>query len=171
MQDRTRLLQELSLSLRQHMMQNGKQGLTLLEQLGLTIPQAHVIAIVNESGGSCTMQDLAMQAHKAGGTLTGIVDRLYSMGLLERTHDPADRRVVIVRLTDAGYARLKQMELLNQEYLERVVSLFSDSELEQFLILMQKYVQGMERVRPRLQELRGSGSISRQGSDLFCDDH
>ena len=40
------------------------------------------------------------------GTMTNRVDRLVGKGLVERLPDPADRRGVIVRLTDAGRERV-----------------------------------------------------------------
>jgi len=40
------------------------------------------------------------------GTMTNRVDRLADKGLVERLPDPADRRGVIVRLTDAGRERV-----------------------------------------------------------------
>lgn len=40
------------------------------------------------------------------GTMTNRVDRLAGKGLVERLPDPADRRGVIVRLTDAGRERV-----------------------------------------------------------------
>jgi DNA-binding MarR family transcriptional regulator len=40
------------------------------------------------------------------GTMTNRVDRLAQRGLVRRAPDPADRRGVLVRLTDAGLARV-----------------------------------------------------------------
>jgi DNA-binding MarR family transcriptional regulator len=40
------------------------------------------------------------------GTMTNRVDRLAARGLVRRAPDPADRRGVLVRLTDAGRARV-----------------------------------------------------------------
>lgn len=40
------------------------------------------------------------------GTMTNRVDRLVAKGLVERLPDPADRRGVLVRLTDAGRQRV-----------------------------------------------------------------
>lgn len=40
------------------------------------------------------------------GTMTNRVDRLVARGLVERLPDPHDRRGVLVRLTDAGRARV-----------------------------------------------------------------
>jgi DNA-binding MarR family transcriptional regulator len=53
------------------------------------------------------------------GTMTNRVDRLADKGLVERLPDPADRRGVIVRLTDAGRERVDAAleGLLTQERL------------------------------------------------------
>ena len=51
------------------------------------------------------------------GTMTNRVDRLAAKALVERLPDPADRRGVLVRLTEAGRDRVDAAleELLDQE--------------------------------------------------------
>jgi DNA-binding MarR family transcriptional regulator len=46
-------------------------------------------------------------------TGSGVVDRLVDHGLLERRHDPVDRRHVVVSLTPAGRALIERMRELS----------------------------------------------------------
>ncbi len=53
-------------------------------------------------GGRLTMRDLGRAVVISKSGLTGLVDRMQRAGLVERSGDPADRRVVQVALTPAG---------------------------------------------------------------------
>jgi DNA-binding MarR family transcriptional regulator len=67
-------------------------------RLGITAPQRLVLRLVGRSPGVLPSQ-LAEQLHLDRGTLTGIVDRLVTRGLLTRTRDAADARSTRLRLT------------------------------------------------------------------------
>jgi DNA-binding MarR family transcriptional regulator len=53
-------------------------------------------------GGRLTMSDLGRAVVISKSGLTGLVDRMQRAGLVERSGDPDDRRVVHVTLTPAG---------------------------------------------------------------------
>ena len=56
--------------------------------------------------GSPTLGELAAGEHVAPPTMTKVVGKLEERGLVERQPDPDDRRVVRVRLTEAGQRHL-----------------------------------------------------------------
>src|SRR4051794_41828262 len=56
------------------------------------------------------MRDLAEELGFDASHITGVIDRLEDRGLVERRPDPADRRVKLVTLTDAGAALRQQIE-------------------------------------------------------------
>lgn len=62
--------------------------------------------------GSMPMSRLAEQLDASLPNLTGIVGRMEERGLVERIHDVADRRVVNVRITDAGRSTMQEVEML-----------------------------------------------------------
>ena len=55
-----------------------------------------------ELDGPLSMGRLAEALDVSFASMTGIVDRMEKRGLVERQHDVEDRRVVLVRPTDAG---------------------------------------------------------------------
>jgi DNA-binding MarR family transcriptional regulator len=67
----------------------------------LTIPQLRALSIVADWPG-CTMGELARGLGIRVNAATGLADRLVQHGLLERQADPADRRLVRLRLTESG---------------------------------------------------------------------
>ncbi|MCY0146440.1 MarR family transcriptional regulator [Hoeflea sp. G2-23] len=75
----------------------------LLSGLGLTYPQ-YLVMLVLWDGDGVTVGDLGQRLDLASSTLTPLVKRLESQGLVARTRDATDERKVRVHLTEAGQA-------------------------------------------------------------------
>jgi DNA-binding MarR family transcriptional regulator len=67
----------------------------------LTMSQLKLMLMLHHSGGSGG-QELARAMGVSLATLTGIVDRMVTQGLVTRREDPADRRVRRIELTAHG---------------------------------------------------------------------
>jgi len=67
----------------------------------LTMSQLKLLLMLRHSGGSGG-QELARGMGVGLATLTGIIDRMVSQGLVTRREDPTDRRVRIIELTAHG---------------------------------------------------------------------
>jgi MarR family transcriptional regulator, organic hydroperoxide resistance regulator len=78
----------------------------LLEPLGLTYPQYLVMLVLWEANGA-SVGALSERLFLDSGTLTPLVKRLESAGLVKRKRSSSDERVVEVWLTPAG-DRLRQ---------------------------------------------------------------
>jgi DNA-binding MarR family transcriptional regulator len=75
----------------------------VLKQLGLTYPQYLVLLVLWEAEPQ-TVGSLGARLFLDSGTLTPLLKRMETNGLVERRRDPEDERRVLVRLTDAGRA-------------------------------------------------------------------
>ncbi|UUU22748.1 MarR family winged helix-turn-helix transcriptional regulator [Streptomyces sp. DSM 40750] len=73
----------------------------LLDELGLTYPQYLVMLCLWESGET-TVKDLAGALRLDYGTVSPLLKRLESAGLLRRERSPRDERSVSVTLTGRG---------------------------------------------------------------------
>jgi DNA-binding MarR family transcriptional regulator len=73
----------------------------LLKKLGLTYPQYLVMLVLWEQDG-ISVSDLGERLFLDSGTLTPLLKRLQSAGLLERQRGVADERRVQIALTVAG---------------------------------------------------------------------
>jgi DNA-binding MarR family transcriptional regulator len=73
----------------------------LLDELGITYPQYLVLLLLWEEDGTRVSQ-LGERLHLDSGTLTPLLKRLESHGLVERRRNTADERVVEVFLTATG---------------------------------------------------------------------
>jgi DNA-binding MarR family transcriptional regulator len=75
----------------------------LLEPWELTPSQARALRVIGDGDGT-RVSDLAGALHIAPRSATEVADGLEARGLVERAADPADRRAVRLRVTDAGRA-------------------------------------------------------------------
>ncbi len=64
---------------------------------------------VADDDAGVRLRDLAERLRIAPRSATDVVDQLESRGLVERAADPADRRAVRIRLTDAGRGLLRRV--------------------------------------------------------------
>jgi MarR family transcriptional regulator, organic hydroperoxide resistance regulator len=79
----------------------------LLEPLGLTYPQYLVMLVLWEQDG-LTVRELGQRLQLDSGTLTPLLKRLQTAGLVDRQRRKEDEREVDIRLTDAGLALREQ---------------------------------------------------------------
>jgi len=79
----------------------------VLDALGLTYPQYLVMLVLWERG-PITVKDLGAALELDSGTLSPLLKRLESAGLVRRERSAADERSVQVHLTDAGAALRKR---------------------------------------------------------------
>jgi DNA-binding MarR family transcriptional regulator len=68
---------------------------------GITSEQSGVLAAI-KSRGPLRVTDLASILERSPNSITMIVDRMVKAGLVRRTRDKKDRRVVFVSMTDKG---------------------------------------------------------------------
>ncbi|MGI5839696.1 MAG: MarR family winged helix-turn-helix transcriptional regulator [bacterium] len=84
----------------------------------------------------CMMSVLSERSHVSTSSLTIMLNKLVGESLVERLSDPADRRVVRVRLTPQGAELLRQMEMENLRLLEARLSALTPPEKERLADLL-----------------------------------
>jgi MarR family transcriptional regulator, organic hydroperoxide resistance regulator len=87
----------------------------LVEEQGVTMPQALALHMLNGAGGRLSARDLGRECHMLASTITGVIDRLESAGHVRRERDQRDRRVVWVTLTDAGRALVDRLPTFSDQ--------------------------------------------------------
>ena len=75
----------------------------VLSELGLTYPQYLVMLVLWEQD-RISVSQICTRLHLDSGTMTPMLKRMESLGLIERTRDPDDERRVLVLLTAQGRA-------------------------------------------------------------------
>lgn len=81
----------------------------LLDAIGLTYPQYLVMLVLWEQDGP-TVSELGERLSLDSGTLTPLLKRMASAGLVQRQRDAQDERRVRIALTSAGQALRAQAE-------------------------------------------------------------
>jgi MarR family transcriptional regulator, 2-MHQ and catechol-resistance regulon repressor len=74
----------------------------------VTVTQFGVLEALYHVGPQC-QGELAEKLLRSGGNLTLVVDNLEKAGFVARERDPADRRFVVVKLTDKGTAFIRDL--------------------------------------------------------------
>jgi MarR family transcriptional regulator, organic hydroperoxide resistance regulator len=90
----------------------------LLDQLGITYPQYLVLLTLWEEDGR-SVGAIAERLALESSTVTPLVKRLETAGLVARARNPADERQVHVTLTPAGHAIRQRCGCLGERLLER----------------------------------------------------
>lgn len=102
-----------------------------LEPYGLTPPQLFVFnALWTEDG--INLSELSDRVYLDNSTLTGIVDRMETSGLVVRRQDPANRRSVCVFLTPKAKEIGPQVLKLADELDELLRRPFSGAQMDNF---------------------------------------
>lgn len=94
----------------------------LLESQGVTHAGWQVLLALTEADG-LTQREVAERCYVTPATVTGVVDTLERDGLVARERSAEDRRVVTVRITDEGRARLAKTK---REAAKQMNAVFGD---------------------------------------------
>ena len=115
-----------------------KQYKPYLERIGLTYTQ-YITMIVLWERRSVTAKELGQRLYLDSGTLTPLLKRMESKGLITRQRDPVDERSLRVTITPAGEALKEQAKSIPYCMAERVR--LSKDEAETLYKLLYKMLQ------------------------------
>ena len=91
-----------------------------------------------QSGQATTANELARRMDVDAGAITRLVDRLEAKGLIERLRSAADRRVVPLRLTDAGVAASAEVPHVLASVNNDLLQGFSETDWKQLRKLLER---------------------------------
>lgn len=112
---------------------------------GLSPVDLHVLGIV-ERWPDVILREIKEYLDVPNSTLTGIVDRLESKGLIERVISTRDRRSYGLALTGKGRALRDEQRQIRREAAARMLAaLDSDAERDEFVRLLGKISNGIGR--------------------------
>jgi DNA-binding MarR family transcriptional regulator len=97
-------------------------------RLGLSMAQLHILYTLQRTG-EMPMSRLAEVLNVSLSNATGLIDRIEERGFVERTRVPEDRRIVLIRVTDAGERMLREIDALSDELLRSVLDHLDRSKL------------------------------------------
>jgi DNA-binding MarR family transcriptional regulator len=95
---------------------------SIFSKYGITLEQFTVLGNVKARGGSMRITDLARVLDRSTNSISMLVDRMVKAGLVRRTRDRIDRRVVRVSLTNKGENTLKPATPAGWEFIQKILS-------------------------------------------------
>jgi DNA-binding MarR family transcriptional regulator len=107
-----------------------------LAPLGLTPGQGRALSVLERAGGPLRMAELAEALRVVPRSATGVVGGLEEMGLVRRETDPANRRSVLVGLTDAGRGTLDELAEARRETAEELFGGLDPADQRRLLALL-----------------------------------
>jgi len=100
----------------------------LIKATGLTTPQLIVLKAIHELG-EVTAGTIAEHVSLSAGTVSILLDRLETNGLIERYRSTRDRRIAHARLTEKGMAAVARAPaLMRDKFIERFCRLKDDAQ-------------------------------------------
>ena len=123
----------------------------------LSLIHIHVLTIL-EVEGPLSMGRLAEELDVSVASATGIVGRMEQRRLVERRHDDADRRVVVVHSTKVGGEVFARLRRHRRNRLKKLLGQLSDSELTAFLTGLRAMRRARSATRPRRGSAEDKGS-------------
>ena len=97
-------------------------------EYGLTTEQFAVLAALKSRGGSLRPTDLALVLERSPNSVSMLVDRMVKAGLVKRTRDRRDRRVVYVTATSRAEGAVGPANLAGWEFIQKILSPLSDKD-------------------------------------------
>jgi DNA-binding MarR family transcriptional regulator len=109
------------------------------EQIGsdLTNDQHYTLRYINQVG-SCTSSELAEVFDVKKSAITAMITRMWEKGLIQRTRDENDRRVVYLTLTEKGNELYAKTEEKIHKLVESLITRFDQDEIQQFIETFEK---------------------------------
>jgi DNA-binding MarR family transcriptional regulator len=117
-----------------------------LDQLGLTMSDWHVLTTLRWAGEPYRRKagELARRADLTSGAMTSRLDALEKEGLVRRLRDPADRRSVLVELTEKGRRKQEEAMGIQAQKEALLAEALSDREKEQLNALLRRVMLTLE---------------------------
>jgi len=103
----------------------------------LTLPQFISLDLIN-SHSWMKMKDIAGELNVSLPAATGMIDRLYHLGMIKREFDSKDRRVIKIILTPKGKKVLDNTKVSRKKAIEEVFSGLSAKERQSYLNIIKK---------------------------------
>ncbi len=108
------------------------------ENFQVTLPQFDVLSELEHAKSELTMSELSRELMVSNGNITGVIDRLVKMDLVERRRSEHDRRIQHIALTKAGSREFDRMAKQHEEWVAHLLQDLSREEMRQLQSLLRK---------------------------------
>ena len=142
----------LMLALRRSSATGVLHGQAVARRVGVNSTDLECLDLILMSGPS-TAGDIARHTGLTSGAVTGLIDRLERLGLVERAADAADRRKVLVRVREDRIGAIAALYTPLEKAMQALLAGYSREELKVLIDFAEK---SSELLQARVGELNGS---------------
>ena len=142
----------LMLALRRSSAAGVLHGQAVARRVGVNSTDLECLDLILMSGPS-TAGEIARHTGLTSGAVTGLIDRLERLGLVERAADPADRRKVLVRVRGDKIGAIAALYTPLEKSMQALLAGYSREELK---ILIDFAEKSSELLQARVSELNDS---------------
>ena len=114
-----------------------------LDDYNISLDQWIILSLIYQKEGS-NQKKLAEVSHKDRAVITRILNKLENEGLIERKNSYHDKREFLIYLTSEGKELYRETSRLMSQNAQELKSVFSESELEHFMYLLDKLDSNLE---------------------------
>jgi len=118
----------------------------IIKSQDITLPEFDVLAVMRRCGKPFKMSvgSLCSYSLLSSGAMTNRIDRLERKGLVVRERNPADRRGVLVVLTNKGFELIQSLIELRLAEANRITSLLSTEDQNNLAAILRRLVTSMQ---------------------------
>jgi DNA-binding MarR family transcriptional regulator len=113
----------------------------LTKESGITYQQFLVLMAMNNTGNLGTVGTIAEQLDRTQNTLSVLLDRMKRSGLVKKSRNMSDRRMVRVVMTEKGKQKLAETVKTGWELIEDLTASFSEAEMKTMVKLLGRLAQ------------------------------
>lgn len=114
---------------------------------GFTSSQCYSLIEILKSG-SLTMNELSDRMNLDTSTMTRVIDKLVRDELIKRERDEADRRIVLVALTEKGKEAATMLSSSVNEYYKKIISSIPEGTMDDVLRAVSVLLKAFEKANP-----------------------
>lgn len=110
----------------------------LRDAFDVTLPRFDLMAQLDKAPNGMTLGELSQRMMVSNGNVTGLVERLCELGLIERRPSPSDRRAQIVTLTPEGRKTFRAMARTHEGWIAEIFGGLSPADIDTLMKLLSK---------------------------------
>ena len=116
-----------------------RRRMTDIERMGINLLQLHALLALHERP-SMTMKEFAGMLRITSPSATAFVARLSAMGLVRRTHDTVNRKLVRIRVTPKGQALIRNVVARRNRIVGEIFAVIPPAEQRTFARILRHVV-------------------------------
>ncbi len=114
----------------------GEVRRRLRQEFGVTLPRFDLMAQLDKAPAGMTLGELSQRMMVSNGNVTGLSERLVTLGLLDRRQSRSDRRAQLVSLTPEGRRVFRAMARAHEGWIAEMFAELAPGDVEALMRLL-----------------------------------